>query len=29
MLATGGTAVATVDILKGWGVTKIKFVKIN
>jgi uracil phosphoribosyltransferase len=28
MLATGGTAVATVDILKGWGVTKIKFVGI-
>lgn len=28
MLATGGTAVATVDILKSWGVTKIKFVGI-
>jgi len=26
MLATGGSAVATVDILKLWGVTKIKFV---
>lgn len=26
MLATGGSAVATVDILKNWGVTKIKFV---
>lgn len=26
MLATGGSAVATVDILKHWGVTKIKFV---
>jgi uracil phosphoribosyltransferase len=26
MLATGGSAVATVDILKDWGVTKIKFV---
>jgi uracil phosphoribosyltransferase len=26
MLATGGSAVATVDILKQWGVTKIKFV---
>jgi uracil phosphoribosyltransferase len=26
MLATGGSAVATVDILKRWGVTKIKFV---
>jgi uracil phosphoribosyltransferase len=26
MLATGGSAVATVDILKKWGVTKIKFV---
>lgn len=25
MLATGGSAVATVDILKDWGVTKIKF----
>lgn len=26
MLATGGSAVATVDILKRWGVNKIKFV---
>jgi uracil phosphoribosyltransferase len=26
MLATGGSGVATVDILKKWGVTKIKFV---
>jgi len=26
MLATGGSAVATIDILKEWGVTKIKFV---
>lgn len=26
MLATGGSAVATVDILKNWGVTRIKFV---
>lgn len=26
MLATGGSAVATVDILKTWGVEKIKFV---
>lgn len=26
MLATGGSAVATVDILKEWGVAKIKFV---
>src|SRR4030066_261670 len=26
MLATGGSAVATVEILKKWGVTKIKFV---
>jgi len=26
MLATGGSAVATADILKKWGVTKIKFV---
>ena len=26
MLATGGSAVATVDILKKWGVLKIKFV---
>jgi len=26
MLATGGSAVATVDILKNWGVRKIKFV---
>ncbi len=25
MLATGGSAVATIDILKRWGVTKIKF----
>jgi uracil phosphoribosyltransferase len=25
MLATGGSAVATVDILKNWGVRKIKF----
>jgi uracil phosphoribosyltransferase len=25
MLATGGSAVATVDILKKWGVKKIKF----
>jgi uracil phosphoribosyltransferase len=25
MLATGGSAVATVDILKRWGVRKIKF----
>lgn len=25
MLATGGSAVATVDILKRWGVTRIKF----
>jgi uracil phosphoribosyltransferase len=25
MLATGGSAVATVDILKNWGVSKIKF----
>jgi uracil phosphoribosyltransferase len=28
MLATGGSAVATVDILKQWGVNKIKFVGI-
>jgi uracil phosphoribosyltransferase len=28
MLATGGSAVATVDILKRWGVNKIKFVGI-
>jgi uracil phosphoribosyltransferase len=28
MLATGGSAVATVEILKKWGVTKIKFVGI-
>jgi len=26
MLATGGSAVATVDILKNWGVSRIKFV---
>jgi len=26
MLATGGSAVATIDILKDWGVNKIKFV---
>ncbi len=26
MLATGGSAVATIDILKAWGVRKIKFV---
>ncbi len=26
MLATGGSAVATIDILKAWGVKKIKFV---
>jgi len=26
MLATGGSAVATVDLLKNWGVRKIKFV---
>jgi len=26
MLATGGSAVATADILKRWGVRKIKFV---
>ncbi len=26
MLATGGSAVATVDILKDWGVSRIKFV---
>jgi uracil phosphoribosyltransferase len=28
MLATGGSAVATVDVLKRWGVIKIKFVGI-
>ena len=28
MLATGGSAVATIDILKRWGVSKIKFVGI-
>ena len=28
MLATGGSAVATVDILKNWGVQKIKFLGI-
>ena len=28
MLATGGSAVATVDILKNWGVHKIKFIGI-
>ncbi len=28
MLATGGSAVATVDILKNWGVRKIKFMGI-
>jgi len=28
MLATGGSAVATVDILKNWGVQKIKFIGI-
>jgi uracil phosphoribosyltransferase len=26
MLATGGSAVVTIDILKKWGVSKIKFV---
>ena len=26
MLATGGSAVATVDVVKRWGVTRIKFV---
>jgi uracil phosphoribosyltransferase len=26
MLATGGSATATVDVLKRWGVKKIKFV---
>ena len=26
MLATGGSAIATVDVLKRWGVKKIKFV---
>jgi len=28
MLATGGSATATTDILKNWGVKKIKFVGI-
>jgi uracil phosphoribosyltransferase len=28
MLATGGSAVATVNILKRWGATKIKFMGI-
>ena len=28
MLATGGSAVATVDILKEWGVNRIKFLGI-
>jgi len=28
MLATGGSAVATIDVLKRWGVTRIKFVGI-
>lgn len=28
MLATGGSAVATIDVLKRWGVSKIKFVGI-
>lgn len=28
MLATGGSAIATVDVIKEWGVTKIKFVGI-
>ena len=28
MLATGGSAVATVDILKAWGADRIKFVGI-
>jgi len=28
MLATGGSAVATVDVLKRWGAKKIKFVGI-
>jgi uracil phosphoribosyltransferase len=28
MLATGGSAVATIDILKKWGVSKVKFVGI-
>jgi uracil phosphoribosyltransferase len=28
MLATGGSAVATIDVLKRWGVNKIKFVGI-
>jgi uracil phosphoribosyltransferase len=28
MLATGGSAVATIDVLKRWGVAKIKFVGI-
>jgi uracil phosphoribosyltransferase len=26
MLATGGSAVATVDVVKRWGVSRIKFV---
>ena len=26
MLATGGSAVATIDIVKRWGVTKVKFI---
>ena len=26
MLATGGSAVAAIDILKKWGVSKVKFV---
>ena len=28
MLATGGSAVATIDVLKRWGVSKIKFIGI-
>jgi uracil phosphoribosyltransferase len=28
MLATGGSAAATIDILKNWGATRIKFVGI-
>jgi len=28
MLATGGSGVATIDVLKNWGVKKIKFVGI-
>ena len=28
MLATGGSAVATIDILKRWGASKIKFMGI-